>query len=399
MIVHRLVIWLWAIELTVFPVLALLDLGFAYDFKSNYYARFSYMGLFALAVFYHAVVRRRVVLPLLSALFLLVLVIGSLKGLWERHYNTAYLSHVFYVVMPVVMISYGWHFFSALRRSPELRRLLKRVMVLSLVVGTVVVAIFVGTKLVGLADYDAIGLWNFIFAGPFFLSGPHGIAVLCLSTIGTLLAAKRGVLIVFVIYIGLLFLLFNLQRRLKFVMGGIVLLLGLVYFSSSLQIEVAGRLAKTRDLLTEGEIETASAGRWSEAAAALEYLGARTDHFVLGAGFGARFLPWPDREEYADYYSHYTHFGMVSYVWIGGVFFSAAVYGLLGFTAIRMMLKVKRGAIGREHVFLVFWLWGILGISLFGAVLMNNAWLWLIIGCCLHLDRATSPRRLALAKT
>ena len=396
MIFHRLVIWLWATELTVFPVLALLDLGFAYEFKSNYYARFFYMGLVALAVLYHAVVRRRVVLPLLSVLFLLVLVVGSLKGLWERHYNTAYLSHLFYVLMPGVMISYGWHFFSALRHSLELRRLLKRLMVLSLVVGVVVVAIFVGTKLVGLAKYDAIGLWNFVFAGPFLLSGPNGLPVLCLSTLGALLAAKRGVLIVFVIYIGLLFLLLTLLRRLKIVMGCIVLLLGLVYFSSSLQINLTGRLAQSRDLLMKGEIDTASGARWSEAAAALEYLGARTDHLMLGAGFGAYFLPWPDREGYANYYSHYAHFGIVSYMWIGGVFFSAAVYGLLCFTAVRMMLKVKRGVIGREHMFLVFWLWGILGISLFGAVLMNNAWLWLIIGCCLHLDRATSPRRPAL---
>lgn len=390
MLIHRAVLCLWAIELTIFPVLALLDLGFAFDFKSNYYARFAYIGLLALAILYHAVVKRRLVLPVLSVLFLLVLGIGSAKGLWAGQLNTAFLSHVFYVVMPIVMISFGWHFFSALRCSSSLRRMLAQVMLLSLGVGIAVVAAFVVTRVTGLADYDAIGLWNFVYSGPSFLHRPGGVAILCISTLGALLAAKRGVLIVFFLYIVLLFFLFNLQRRIQYLMAGIAALLGLAYFGNHLEFDMASRLAKTRELLAEGEIETASAGRWSEAASAIEYLNTRPDHWLVGAGFGARFLPWPDREEYANYYSHYTHFGMVSYVWIGGLLFSGAIYFLLGRTAVRLTLKAKRGWVKRDQVFWVFWIWGILGISLFGAVLMNNAWLWLIVGCCLHLDQATT---------
>jgi len=386
MIVHKLFLLAWLIDLTLFPVLALLDLGFSFNLSSNFYLRFSYLFIVFIAFFYLIAIKGRIVVTFLSVTFLFAFLIGSFKGLIEGHLNSAFLSHVFYTLMPLIMISYGWYFFDDYKKSVAIQKYLSLVMHLSFFSGLAIIILFQFAYRAGFANYNAIGIWNLVFSGPFLVYREFGFLYFALSVMVSLASGKRGTMIAFVAYGILAFWLTNLAGKIKYIALVTFALTFAFLVSSDFIATSASRIYQTLVTLQEYGIDQATSGRWSEAASAISYLNSRIDHWIIGPGFGARFLPWPDRPDYADYYSHYTHFGVVSYVWVGGLFMSCLIYAALLRTGISLGYKAKHHLISKTDYTFVFWLWGIIAISMFGAVLMNNAYLWFIIGCCLNLD-------------
>jgi hypothetical protein len=383
---HRLFLVIWLLDLVVIPALAVLQLGFSFGFVSNYFARFSYIGVLGCAVFYHLLYRRHLVVPSLSMVFVVIGFIGAAKGAFEGQLNSAFLAHVFYCAMPVVMISFGWYFRGTYEVTPRLRRDLRLVMRWGFYVGVLASALFLYGYWSGLAAYNALGLWNFFFAGPFLAYHPHGAVYFVLSVLGAAVTAKKSTLVVFVVYVFLYVLLMRKRaRRFTLVMAPVAVGVALLVLGSALTL-AESRISQSLEFLRAGDFDTASAGRWSESAAAFRHLSARWDHLAFGAGFGATFLPWPDTPDYEDYRVHYTHFGFMSYMWLGGVLAPVVVYVLLIKTNIQLLLKAKRHLIPRRDYAFPIWLAGIVTVSLFGAVLMNNSYLWFVIGCCLKLN-------------
>lgn len=397
MLIHRVFLLLWAAELSLFPWLTVLDLGFGYNFGSNYYLRFSYLAAFFLGSIYHLMRTRAPLITPLSALFLVVAILGALKGIVEHGVSGPFASQVFYCVMPVVMISYGCYFFKAMSRSRFLRRRLLHVMYISFYMGVAAVAVFGLCYVSGRASYNAVGIWNFIFAGPFLLFQSHGMSYFMIATMATLVAGKRGVVLVFVTYIALLFLLLKLKSKVGFVVA-MIAVVGIAVAVLGERYNVFGRIEQTASLVADEELDAASAGRWQEARSALEYLGRRWDHYWIGAGFGATFEPWPDKPNYFDYRSHYVHTGPISYIWLGGLPFSLAAYFILICLGFRLLTRAVCKNLSADGLPFLFWLWGIIVISMFGAVLMNNSWLWFIVGLCLALEKSSrrpAGRRIA----
>lgn len=389
--VHKSVLLLWMIELGLFPFIAAAELGFSMPFSSNYLLRFSYIALFGLAVFYHLVSFRKPYIPLLSVAFGLVLLLGGAKGLLERNFSQIFLSHGFYVTMPVVMLSYGYFLFSDYRDNPELRRLLRTVMYVSLASGFLAMSLFVYAHKSGYASYNAIGLWNGFFSGPFLINLPHGAPFLFIAIITVTLSAKRGILAGFAVNIAigiimrdrrwlwiamipLIYLLVEQARVLHWLSQFYV---GTPQLVDSITITPTDRLESTVEDVVSGNINAASSGRVEEALSAIRYLTSRFDHLIVGAGFGAQFVPWAASP---NYLSHYTHISPLSYIWLGGIPLTLAVYLSLGLVALGLLIDVLRRELDDSYRFLVYWMWSILVLSMFGAVLMNNAWLWLIFG-------------------
>lgn len=395
MILHKLFLALWLADMVVIPVLAVLQLGFSFPIVSNYYARYSYIAALGCAAGYHVLGRRRLVLPVISLVFLAIAAVGGTRGIVLGQFNREFVAHIFYCAMPIIMVSYGWHFMAAYAGSARLRRLMKRVMFLTFYAGVAVTAAFVlGTRL-GLANYDALGLWNFFFAGPFLAFQQYGTTYFASSILGAVLTAKRSTLVVFVVYAGLYFLLLRKQaRRITIMIAPVAILAGVLFLGDQLSL-ANSRFSRSLESLSAGDLDAASANRWAESAAALKKLSESPYGLYLGAGFGGRFQPWPDKPDYETYYSHYTHFGAVSYVWIGGLFAPIAVYGVLTTALVRLLWKARTRVIRRQDYAFPIWMSGILTVSLMGAVLMNNSYLWFVIGCCLRLhafSRSRPPR-------
>lgn len=392
MILHRLFLAVWLFDFVVIPVLAVLQLGYSVPITSNYFARFSYIGALMVAVLYHVLMRRRLVMPAVSLAFVAIAVVGGTKGLLLEHFNREYVAHVFYCAMPIVMVSYGWHFMKAYQESVGLRRDLKLLMLAAFYVGIAAGGAFVAGARLGLASYDALGLWNFFFAGPFLAFQGSGSAYFAVAILGAVFTAKRSTLGVFVVYAGLyLAWLKRSRRRVVWLAAPMAVAVAVLLLGDSRAL-MESRVARSVAYLQKGDLDGATANRWAESAAAIAFLRERTERVVFGAGFGARFKPWPDKPDYRNYYQHYTHFGVVSYVWFGGVFAPLLVYATLSFAAFRLFLKARRRDLRRQDYVFPMWFIGILTVSLFGAVLMNNSFLWFVIGACLRLDAATAPR-------
>jgi hypothetical protein len=399
MSVHRLFLLVWLLDLALLPILAVLQLGFSFSIVSNYYARFSYIAVLALAVSYHLLSMRRPVLPSISFVFIGIMAVGATKGVLAGQLNREFVAHIFYCTMPIIMTSYGWHFMTAYQASSRLRRWFRVVMYCGFYLGVLVTAAFLlGAKL-GLASYDALGIWNFFFAGPYLAYQTNGAVFLAASIIGAALGAKRSTLVVFVVYALLYFLLMRKRsRRVILLVAPVAVAAAVLVVGDSMSLGES-RFAQSIGDLSAGDIDAASANRWAESASAIRYLSERASRILFGAGFGGTFQPWPDKPDYANYFQHYTHFGVISYLWIGGIFAPIAIYAVLGTTAIRLLFKARRRVILRQEYFFVLWLCGILTVSLFGAVLMNNSYLWFVIGCCLHLNASSSSAKLARVPT
>ena len=402
MFIHRCILNIWLLELIVFPVLALLDLGFSFGINSNFYARFPYVIVFLLSLTYLLALKGRIINHPLNYVFFGVLIIGMFKGAWENTLSNMassgvpiFFSHIFYVVMPIVMISYGWFFFDDYKRSLKLQTLLSKMMYFAFYFGVGIVIVFAIAFHSGFAAYDAIGLWNFVYSAPYLLYQSHGLGYFGVAFLATIIAAKRGILVVIFAYI---FIFYVFARGFRILWIFVVVTLITAFFASYMFSDLlssdSARLLRTVYSLQEGNLNEASAGRWVEAISALEHLNSSAEHLLFGAGFGAKFLPWPDLPGYTDYWSHYTHFGIISYFWIGGLLLPIVVYAYLISTGVNLILKIKLGQIDRSNYHFVYWLWGIIIISLLGAVLMNNSFLWFVIGCCFNLNNRSSEKSL-----
>lgn len=385
--IHRLFLYIWQIELLLLPILALLDFGFSVAVDSNFFPRFSYITIFLIACYYHFSTRRGLVSHPLVAIFFLILVIGVAKGFFENQLNSIFLSHIFYVIMPIIMCSYGWHFLGDYVVSDSLQRQLDKTLKSSFYIGLIVVALFQILYFNGFANYNAIGIWNFLYSAPYLLQQPNGQLFFIISFLFTFLAGKKGVFIAFCIYWVILFYVLNITTIIRFIL--IILFVGSILFLQQQDIFIYdyGRIGEAVSALIAGDFDAASSMRWAEAASAFEYLNARVDHWVLGAGFGSSYQPYPKLEGYEDFYRHYTHFGVVSYIWIGGFIAPILIYSVLLITAVKLTWRLKSHNLDQRLHFFVYWIWAIILISMFGAVLMNNSFLWFIVGCCLRLKK------------
>lgn len=388
--IHHIFLLLWKVELTLIPILALLDFGFSTGLDSNFFARFGYLAAFGIAIFY--LFSRRKGLPAhpIIAIFFTMLIVGVTKGIFENNFNSAFFSHVYYVIMPLVMCAYGWHFMDDYARSDSLQRKFSKLFRFAFYIGLIVVILFQVAYRSGLANYDAMGIWNFFLSGPYLLQQANGLLLFITSLLFTLLAGKRGILVVFLVYLAIMVYLSSSKNKAKlFLATPFIAMSFLIMIQDSSNVGL-GRAEKTVVAIQEGDFDSASAMRWSEAASAFIYMDSRTDHWFLGTGFGSRYQPHPELPGYEDFYRHYTHFGIISYIWIGGLFAPLLIYTILLITAVSLTMHIKRGTLEKRFHFFAYWIWGIITVSMFGAVLMNNSFLWFIIGCCLKLKKRAS---------
>lgn len=386
MLLHKVFILLWMVDLVVFPILATLELGFSVTaIESNYLVRFSYLTVFSICFVYIAYVKFGIIRHRIIDAFLVVLCIGSVKGLIEMQLNTAFLSHIYYILMPIIMFSYGWFFIECSYKSPALNKMLGHAMYVAFLSGVLAVFIFLYGYNMGFAKYDAVGLSNFSFAGPYLLFKQRGLGYFTFSTIMAFLSGKRGVIAIFIIFIALYFI--TTGSRSKWLATSTAAISGvfITFLFGDFITSASVRIMETANYIQQGDFDLAFANRLSESVSAINYLISRFDHILVGAGFGARFLPWPDVPDYYDYYSHYTHFSVVSYMWIGGVIFTFYVYAMLLYIVAILIKLIRYRLIEREYYHYAYWLLAVVIASMSGADLMNNPYSWFIIGCCGYL--------------
>ncbi len=356
----RVIIILLLAELLVLPFLAVADLGLSAPINSNFYARFLYLLVFGFS-FLFLITSMKFYLNPISLTFIFFFVLSLCVFIFRQgNINSAFVSHVFYFLMPVVCINYGYFLNDSFFVSFIKKRFI------FLYSGFFFTILFILFQILGLANYNAIGLWNFTYALPALMVLNPNYKYLII--LGSLLTGKRGSLLANVATIS--FFDFKFFRNISIL--GTFLLFSLIYYVN-IDFALVGRILTSFNYLAEGSFDLLLSGRLSESVSAINYLLSK-DLLFTGAGLGATFLPWPDKEGYEFYLSHYTHLSFVSYIWMGGIFLSVFVYSILIYLLINFRVKDTQDRIIQILVL------SFLIISLFGAVLMNNPFLWIFIG-------------------
>jgi hypothetical protein len=312
-------------------------------------------------------------------IFIVFGIIGFLKGVLLQQYSAAFFSHIFYIVMPLLMIPYGYAFFRDISTDNSLMAYLFKVIKINFYYGLLVIITFYLLNYFNFAVYDAIDIWNILIAIPLFIFISPSALNLFLALIMIILAGKRVILVV-----GVLMIIggFMYQRKNLFLWLSIAILttLASIYFIVATNIELPEhRFFRTIFFILDGNYNDAFAGRFNEALNAIKSLAADSSGFIIGAGMGGEYYPWPDVPGAENYKSHYAHFSFISYMWVGGIFFAILIYCQLIrliFSLYSLRFNFKNPLVG----VLTIWLLMAIISSLSGAVLMNNSFLWLIIG-------------------
>ena len=382
--IHIFTLNILRLELIFYPVLFLLQYGMGVDLGASFFLRFFYITYFFASLLY-IIKSKKIYLNLLSFIFALFLSIALLKGIWRQQFNSAFLSHLFYFIMPIAMISYGKNIGLALMENSELVNHFTKIIKDSLIIGVISIIVFNLFIYFGTALYDAIDIWNVLISFPYYLSiGSQGHVLLILIML--MLSGKRVTLLA-----GLcMFFWFKMKGKkyIKYLIMVIFLLLvASVPLIINSDIELPDiRLFRALSYAQADQFDLAFAGRLSESLEAINNLILDPTGILLGAGLGGQFYPWPEIDGAENYISHYTHFTFVSYLWIGGIGFPILVYFIL----ILQLHKVSKLAFSNNNLILTtFSLYMVMAIvsSLSGAVLMNNSFLWLIIGASFGLVR------------
>jgi hypothetical protein len=370
---HKVVIYLFFLELMLYPIGALLEYGLGFNLKATFFLRFSYIGLFFIALFYHFLNGKKIVINKTSIAFIFLLFYGSLLGVINNNLNYYYFSHILYVVMPIIMMSYGSFFFKNIGSSKNNQKAFKLTIYWSFWLGAIIVLMFVFFKYKGYATYPSIDIYNLFYSAPYFLAMNQG-GYFYLGVFLVLLAGKRSMIVVFIVFILMKYLFFKkkITTSMLFIQFSIFAAAAL---SVALGFDIFQPFSSSIDRLVNSGLNGFSSGRLSESSLVIDMLISRLDYIFFGAGFGVNY------EVEENFFRHYAHISYFSYSLIGGFIFSTYVYYRL-FNLVIGMIKATKLSNTPINFYLLYLLVGVILMSIFGGSLMNNPWLWLVIGGC-----------------
>ncbi|MCC7573105.1 MAG: hypothetical protein KO464_06920 [Candidatus Methanofastidiosum sp.] len=372
---------LFLIDMLLSPLLAALGLGMGLIDNPNYYMRYIYLITFAWVLAFHIILNKNVKFNIVSVAFAILMPIGMILGLIQGNFGKEFIVHIYTVIMPIFAMSFGWYFIEVYLLEPKIQLKMKRIFYMTLFTGIVATFIFRLGYVSGNAVYNAVGMWNYTMAMPYFLVTEAKVLFSALGLLGTIVAGKRiGILVVIVYFLIYIILLKgNIIKKFKIILT--IALLSIVIIPVLLDADILNRIIYTfTQLFVEGDLESASAGRTSEIIAVFSYISQYFGNFIFGSGFGSKVMV------FEGFYRHYSHFTPLSYLLIGGVLLPLIVYLFFIKTGIMLLNKVNKKTLPKESWFFVLIFWGILISSLTGAVLFNYTTLWIFIGCAWRLN-------------
>ena len=374
---------LFIVDMIVIPILAVLELGISVNITSNYFARYIYLFVFALTILFHLLTNKNLKLNIVSLSFLIFLPIGIILGLVQGKLGREFVVHIYTCLMPIIAVSFGWYLMEEYLTNTVFRAAMHKVLYIIFIVGVLASLWFRVNYYLGHAAYNAIGIWNYTFATPYFLLSPDkSLMYTFVSIIGSLLAGKRiGILILGAyLFIYILMIRANFTRKLRIILAGILGCIILMPFL--MESDLLDRIAYTvNQIIVAADFDAASAGRVSEIFAVFSYIMKYPANLLFGSGFGSNVMV------FEGYYRHYSHFGPLSYTLIGGIPLTIIIYGFLFWLGFSLISKINQKIIPKEGWFFVLILWGIIVSSMTGAVLTNYTTLWIFIGCAWRLNK------------
>ncbi len=140
-----------------------------------------YLGIYKIALIlqvvlagiYIFVIDKGIYLNKIAAAFLLFLPVGMVLGIIKGQLNTKYLSHMYFYMMPILLMSFGYAFYREYETNENLQRYVKKIMFIATVVFSIYVISFTVASRLGLLRYNNYGMTLGTYAMTFYLCGSN----------------------------------------------------------------------------------------------------------------------------------------------------------------------------------------------------------------------------------
>lgn len=372
--------YLVIVELLIFPVLYVSEYALGFDFKSAYSLRFFYLSYVFIALIVVLVNGRLFVNPL-TLIFLSALMVGMLGSLFLdplRFSYSAFYSHVFYFVMPMLCVSFGvgfYSFFVGVRDSFVFWVKFLAVYALG------ITFVFYASRYFGFSPYNSIDIWNSIIAVSYLL--PVSGGVFAIALLGVVLSQKRTAiavsLIVISTYIGI-----RSRLSIIFLYTLIASLLGALITQTGTGLT---RVDATIAAIADGNLQFAFSGRVEEAIQVVRELDSHTMSPLFGLGLGVQYYPWPDLAGSEDYLSHSAHIGFFSYALVVGYPIAGMIFLYIFFCLFQAYKNLRQVSVSAHEAGLVLLFAAFLLASLVGGSMVNNPIFWILLGANIQMAR------------
>jgi hypothetical protein len=329
-----------------------------------------------IVIFYDLIINMKIVKSYFIAIVGLMLGIGILNGVISNEMGKEFVAHFLPFILPIFAYSYGY-------RSEYLSKSFTYYVDEYSIRAGYVLCVFVLAYFLlfefGYVKYFGAGV---LFAYPIFYALCKGLYIHAgVFYSFNILTGKRSVFLALTIVL-LLYIYLSLPkiwRNLFLLMLGVVASMviivgvqtdGLVFGDSFDRYFVIFRyLSEYDDILYA--IDLATSGRLYDAIAVIEILGNNLIRWIIGMGFGAK---------YDIYYSfanevhttHYSHVAPLSYVFLGGLFLAAVIFGKMFYESVYALKNFN------DHLSLMIIYFLVMSVS--GANLFTDVFWWIIIG-------------------
>lgn len=296
---------------------------------------------------------------------------GIFVGVINQHINTKFISHLYEYIMPLFTVSVGYKLFDDLRGDEEAKEELKKAVKAGAITYILGVLLFRVMYALNLANYNAYGSGTIDFVLPFLLFLTDKTFLPFALIVAGVLSGKRSILVkVAVIFI---FYLFNSKRdKRKLIKEFILILIGIgVFIYVARNTVFFNRIILTINNMIgeEKNLDLATGGRTSEYKLVVAMMGENILKWIFGNGFGT-FIVTAE-----GIVRHYSHLTPLAYIMSSGLLFMGALYSYM----LYLFMRLKRHC-GEVHKTMACYILMIFVGSFFGATLLNEPKMWLLIG-------------------
>lgn len=116
---------------------------------------------------------KKVYLNKIAAAFLVSLPIGMMLGMMKGQLNTKYFAHIYFYIMPILLMSFGYAFYREYEVNESLQKYVKKTIFITAVVFSIYVVLFMVGSRLGLLRYNNYGVPLGSYAMTFYLCGSN----------------------------------------------------------------------------------------------------------------------------------------------------------------------------------------------------------------------------------
>ncbi len=349
----------------------IVDIGFyLFGLNLTIYQKFVSIAIVLIALIYFLNYGLRISTP---TLFLFIFSIFSFfYGFYNNGLNLFFLSHIYSILMPLLMVSFGINFkFNLDKYFHSFIKVLKY----SFIVNIIFITIYIFTHyFIHIWDYFGFAT-NLAYLTP-LLFYKRKYRIFYISFILDFFSGKRMTLLTSVyLYVREKQKSLNILKFLFFIF--LFLSISFLIFLKYQDSDSLSRISNVVNVVISDEksLSIATSGRSDEVFNLIEKMNSNKFSYYIGSGFGASYLSYDYRGLEQSEIKHYAHISPFYYIFIFGVPFTLIFYFFLFKSVLKNKNTDNQNELLLRGLFMSYFI-----MSFFGSILFVSPIFWFYLG-------------------